>query len=68
MAALTTDDLTTISTCQGIINTLVPILDKETTIASENRSANGVSDANVANINTTIQNALSAMDAILSGL
>lgn len=68
MAALTSDDLTTISTCQGIINTLVPILDKETTLASENRSANGISDANITNINTTIQNALSAIDNILSGL
>jgi hypothetical protein len=64
--ALSVDDVQDIQTYQLLLTTLVTILDKETTIASENRGANGVSDANITELNTTVTNILDAINAIIA--
>ncbi len=64
--ALTSDQLAELGTYQVLIQTLVAILDKETTIASENRSVNGVDNDNITNLNNTIQSALTAIDDIIA--
>jgi hypothetical protein len=63
---MTAEQVLDITTNQNLVNLLVMILDKEVTLSSEARSANGLSNANITNINTTITNALDAINAIIA--
>ena len=63
--ALTSDQILELTTLQAIASTIIAQLDKETAIASENRSANGVSNDNIAALNNTLQNTLAAIDTLV---
>lgn len=66
--ALTSDQITELTIYQGIVSNLISILDKETTLHSEIRVVSGLSNANIANINNTIEFSLNAIDTIINPL
>ena len=63
---LTQDETNSINQYLYIVNNITQILDNETTIDPAIRAANGVSDDNIVNLNTTLTNALSDIDDILN--
>jgi len=50
---------------QQLIVTLTTVLDNQVKLVPADRSANGVSDANIVNLNSTLENTLAAIDLIL---
>lgn len=64
--SLTSQEISDISQYLYIANNIVSILDKETSIGSDLRIPNGVSNDNITNLNNTLTDTLSAIDSIIT--
>lgn len=64
--SLSSEQSSTLSIYQTLLQALVNILDKETTIDETNRASNGISDENIVNLNNSIQNTLYAINHIVA--
>lgn len=63
---MTAEQIQDLVALQTLVTGIVTILDGETKILTEIRTVSGVSDANITALNTTMTNALTAIDTILS--